>query len=122
MRYLIGFLIAVSCLSTLTDPAAAQSSGVSLLLMACQRGNMPACNAALPIIGNACQTGQQQACGLHNTIRTRRQNGHSAEAINDRVLHQRCFSGDASVCKRLQNGPQREGKAEQQLDIPGLRR
>ena len=122
MRYPIGFLIAVSFFSTLPDPAAAQSGGVSLLLMACQRGNMSACNAALPIIGNACQTGQQQACGLHNAIRTRRQNGHSAEATNDRMLHQRCFSGDASACKRLQDGPQREGKVEQQLDVPGLRR
>ena len=100
----------------------AQSSTVSLLVLACQRGNMSACNAALPIVGNACQRGQQQACSLHNVIRVRRQNGVSAQAINDTLLQQRCFSGDAAVCKRLQDGPQRDSKAEQSLNLPGLSR
>ena len=122
MRFLIGFLVAVSCLSASPGPAAAQGSGVPLLLMACQRGSMPACNAALPIIGNACRRGQQQACGLHAAIRARRQNGHSADAIDNRALHRRCFSGDASACERLRDGPRRDGKAEQPLDIPGLSR
>ncbi|TDG29486.1 hypothetical protein [Paracraurococcus ruber] len=122
MRLLIGFLIAVSIASALPVQASAQGSSVSLLLLACQRGNASACNAALPIFGNACQRGQQQACGLHNAIRARRQNGRTAEANDDRALHQRCFSGDAGACKRLQEGPQRENNSGRQFDIPGLSR
>ncbi|MDO9712746.1 hypothetical protein [Paracraurococcus lichenis] len=120
MRFIIGLLIAVSFVSALPAWAQAQTGSVSLLVLSCERGNMSACNAVLPLIGNACQRGQQQACSLHKAIRVRRQSGHAAEAVSDRTLHQRCFSGDAAACKRLQDGPQRDGKAEQLLDIPGL--
>lgn len=119
MHLLIGFLLTALSFSVWPVPAAAQSSSVSLLLMACQHGNMSACTAALPIVGNACQRGQQQACGLHKAIRARRQSVFSAEALSDRALYQRCLSGGISACRRLQDGPQLEGKEEQQLGIPG---
>ena len=117
-----GILIAVSFFAALPDRATAQSIGVSALLNACQRGNMSACNAIAPLIGNACRQGQQQACALQRSIRSNRLNGHSAEAMNARTLHRRCFSGDAAACKRLQEGPQHDTTVERRPDLPGLSR
>lgn len=114
-------ILAAVALLSLPIEAMAQNSGVMLLLNACQRGNMSACQAIQPIIGNACRQGQQQACSLQRSILARRQNGGSAEAVNERALHQRCFSGDALACKRLQEGPKRDAK-ENGLDLPGMSR
>ena len=100
----------------------AQTNGLSALESACRRGNMPACNAVAPLVGNACRQGNQQACAFDRSIRATRQNGGSPEAVNARVLHQRCFSGDAAACKRLEEGPKRGTRAEDRLDLPGQSR
>lgn len=118
-----GLLVAAAFLLSAPDRAVAQSGSIPLLLSACQRGNMAACNAVSPLVGNACRQGDQRACRLQNSIRADRQNGRSAEAVNTRALHQRCFSGDALACKRLQEGPpQGDAKAGNQPDLPGMNR
>ena len=114
-----GILVAASLLTALPDRAAAQN--IALLLNACRSGNMPACNAVAPLVGNACRQGDQQACRLQAAIRSRRQDGNSAEAANDRLLHRRCFSGDAAACGRLRDGPPRDTRADR-MGIPGLDR
>jgi hypothetical protein len=114
-------IIAAAALLALPVQAMAQNSGIMVLLNACQRGNMSACQAIQPIIGNACRQGQQQACSLQKSILARRLNSGSAEAVNERALHQRCFSGDALACKRLQEGPKRDA-GDKLLDLPGMSR
>jgi hypothetical protein len=118
MRTLI---IAAAALLALPAQAMAQNSGLDMLLNACQRGNMSACQAIQPIIGNACRQGQQQACNLQRSIIATRQNSASAAATNERALHQRCFSGDALACKRLEEGPKRD-TSDKVLDLPGISR